>query len=65
MVIHLKLNAPPIWVFLTSTLLVLAVLLTKYTQIEIPVLGLLVRHNEFQAILVAWGILFAGVAFKL
>lgn len=65
MVIHLKLNIPPIWVFLTSTILVLVVMLTKYTQIEIPVLRLLVEHREFQTMLVAWGLLFAGVAFKL
>lgn len=60
----MKLSTPPIWVFLSSTFLILAVILSKHFHVEIPVLSALVQGREYGVVLFAWAILFAGVAFK-
>lgn len=61
----MKLSAPSFGVFLISVIIVLVVLLSKYTQIFIPVLTPLFSGKEYYAVLLAWIILFVGVAFNV
>ena len=61
----MKLSTPSVSVFLISTALVLVVVLVKYFNIQIPVLWIIARNNPFELTLVAWAILFAGIAFKI
>lgn len=61
----MKLSTPSVMVFLVSTAMVLIVLLVKYFNIQVPVLGIIARDHPFEVTLVAWAVLFAGVAFKV
>jgi len=61
----MKLSTPSIAIFLISTILVLLIVLSKYFQVTIPILTTIVAAHPFEVTLVAWAILFAGVAFKI
>ncbi len=61
----MKLNAPSTAIFLISTLLVVLIILSRYFNIHIPVLTVIVQSNPFEVTLVAWALLFAGVAFHV
>lgn len=61
----MKLNTPSIPIFIISTVLILLIILSKYFGVHIPVLTVIVQGNPFEVTLVAWAILFAGVAFKI
>ena len=61
----MKLNAPSVPIFIISTVLIVLIILEKYFGVRIPVLTVIVQTNPFEVTLVAWAILFAGVAFKI
>jgi hypothetical protein len=61
----MKLSAPSVVAFLVSTALVLVILLSKYFGAQFPAITGLVMDYPFQATLLAWAILFAGVAFNI
>ena len=61
----MKLSTPSVPIFLISTILVLLIIMSKYFNVHIPVLTVIVQGNPFEVTLVAWAILFAGVAFNI
>jgi hypothetical protein len=61
----MKLSPPSFGVFLISVIIVLVVLLSNYTSISVPVLTPLFKGKEYYAVLLAWIILFVGVAFNV
>ena len=61
----MKLSAPSFGMFAISTLLVLLIILAKYFAIDVPILTPIVVSHPFEITLIAWAMLFAGVAFKL
>jgi hypothetical protein len=61
----MKLSAPSFGMFAISTLLVLLIILAKYFNIDVPILTPIVEGHPFEITLIAWAMLFAGVAFNL
>jgi hypothetical protein len=61
----MKLSTPSITVFLVSTVMVLVVILVRYFNVQVPILGIVARDHPFELTLVAWAVLFAGVTFKV
>jgi hypothetical protein len=61
----MKLSAPSFGMFVVSTLLVLLIILSKYFAIDVPILTPIVEVHPFEITLIAWGMLFAAVAFNL
>jgi hypothetical protein len=59
----MKVSAPSFGIFLVSVLIVVVVLLSNYTSIQIPVLSPIFKGKEYYAVLLAWILLFIGVAF--
>jgi hypothetical protein len=61
----MRLSAPSRLIFLLSVILVALVILSRYFGVEIPVLTTIVERSPFEIMLVAWGLLFLGVTFRL
>lgn len=61
----MNLSAPSFLIFILSLILVVVVVLSKYFGVFIPVLSPIVQRSPFEIVLVAWALLFLGVAFKL
>lgn len=61
----MRLSAPSYLIFILSVVLVVLVVLSRYFGVEIPVLTPIVQRSPFEIMLVAWGLLFLGVAFRL
>ncbi len=61
----MKLSAPSFGIFAISTLLVVLIILARYFNIDVPILTPIVIGHPFEITLVAWAMLFAGVAFNL
>jgi len=61
----MKLSAPSFAMFALSTLLVVVIILGRYFAVDVPILTPIVIGNPFEITLVAWAMLFAGVAFNL
>lgn len=61
----MKLSAPSFGMFAISTLLVVAIILARYFAVDVPILTPIVIGHPFEITLVAWAMLFAGVAFNL
>jgi hypothetical protein len=61
----MKLSAPSVTFFLLSTALVLVTLMSKYFGAHVPFVSSVVNDYPFQTMLIAWAILFAGVAFNI
>lgn len=61
----MKLSAPSFGMFAVSTLLVLFIVLSKYFAVDVPILTQIVEVHPFEMTLIAWGMLFAAVAFNL
>jgi hypothetical protein len=61
----MKLSAPSFGMFAISTLLVVLIILARYFNIDVPILTPIVIGHPFEITLIAWAMLFAGVAFNL
>lgn len=61
----MKLSSPSFGIFLVSVVLVVLVVLSRHFGIEVPILTKIVRPHPYEVILVAWALLFAGVAFNV
>jgi hypothetical protein len=61
----MKLTAPSFGIFATSTVLVALIILSRYFNIDVPILTPVVEGHPFEVTLIAWGLLFAGVSFNL
>ena len=61
----MKLSAPSFGMFAVSTLLVVLIVLARYFNIDVPILTPIVIGHPFEITLIAWAMLFAGVAFNL
>lgn len=61
----MKLSAPSFGLYFVSTLMILLIILSRYFNIDIPILTPIVAQNPFEATVVSWAILFAGVTFNL
>jgi hypothetical protein len=61
----MKLSSPSFGIFLVSVVLVIVVLLSQYTHLNIPLLTSIVRGKAYEVVLLAWILLFVGVAFNV
>lgn len=61
----MKLSAPSLGMFFVSTILVVLIVLDRYFDVSIPILTVIVEQRPFEVALLAWGVLFASVAFNL
>lgn len=57
----MRLSPPSFIIFLLSFILVVLVILAKYTTVTIPVLSDIVSKSNFEVLLVAYVLLFLGV----
>lgn len=60
----MRLTAPSFAIFLISVIMVILVIAAKYFGVDIPVLTPIVKKSMFEVLLVAYGLLFAGVVFR-
>jgi hypothetical protein len=61
----MKLSTPSFGMFAVSTVLIALIILSRYFAIDVPLLTPIVAGHPFEVTLVAWGVLFAAVAFNL
>jgi hypothetical protein len=61
----MKLSSPSFGIFLVSVVLVGLVVLSRHFGIEIPIVSKIVRPFPYEVTLVAWILLFVGVAFNV
>ena len=61
----MKLSAPSTAIFLISTIVIAVVVAAQYFGVDIPVLTAIALGHPFEATLLAWFLLFIGVAFNL
>jgi hypothetical protein len=61
----MKLSTPSFGMFAVSTVLIALIILSRYFAIDVPILTPIVAGHPFEVTLVAWGVLFAAVAFNL
>lgn len=61
----MKLSAPSFGIFLVSVVLVVVVLLSQYTSLNIPLLTSIVKGKAYEVVLLAWILMFVGVAFNV
>lgn len=61
----MKLSAPSVGIFLISTVIVGIILASNYFGVHVPVLTAIARRHPFEITLIAWFLLFLGVAFNL
>jgi len=60
----MNLTPPSFAIFLISVILVALVIAAKYFSVTVPVLSTIVNKSMFEVLLVAYGLLFAGVVFR-
>ena len=60
----MRLTAPSFPIFLISLVLVVLVIAAKYFGLSVPVVSPIVKKSMFEALLVAYGLLFVGVVFR-
>ncbi len=60
----MNLTPPSFPIFLISVILVALVVAAKYFGINVPVLSPIVNKSMFEVLLVAYGLLFAGVVLR-
>ncbi len=61
----MKLSSPSFGIFLVSVILVALVVMSRHFGIEIPILTKIVRPHPYEVMLVAWALMFIGVAFNV
>jgi len=61
----MKLSAPSLAIFLISTILVGLTVAANFFGMDVPILATMARVHPLEVILVAWFLLFIGVAFNL
>jgi hypothetical protein len=61
----MRLTAPSYIIYILSVALIVVLILARYFGIEIPVLTKIVQRSPLEIALVAWGLLFLGVTFRL
>lgn len=61
----MKLSSPSLGIYLVSLILVLVVLVTRYTNLDIPLLSTIVANKWYEVMLLAWIILWIGVTFNV
>jgi hypothetical protein len=61
----MKLSAPSLWIFLTSTILVILLILANIFSIDVPILSTLALAHPFKVLSVAWLLLFIGILFNV
>jgi|EndMetStandDraft_5_1072996.scaffolds.fasta_scaffold25373_4 hypothetical protein len=61
----MKLSAPSLAIFLTSTVMIGLIIGAKYFGIDVPILATIARVHPVEVALAAWFLLFIGVAFNL
>jgi hypothetical protein len=61
----MKLSAPSLWIFLTSTILVILLILANIFSIDVPILSTLALSHPFKVLSVAWLLLFIGILFNV
>ncbi len=60
----MRLTPPSFPIFLISLVLVVLVIAAKYFGAAVPVLTPIVKNSTFEVLLVAYGLLWAGVVFR-
>ena len=60
----MNLTPPSLPIFFISVIMVALVIAAKYFGTNIPVLSPIVKKSMFEVLLVAYGLLFAGVVFR-
>ena len=60
----MNLTPPSFPIFVISVILVTLVVAAKYFGINVPVLSPIVNKSMFEVLLVAYGLLFAGVVLR-
>jgi hypothetical protein len=63
--LSMKLSTPSFGMFAVSTVLVALIIMSRYFAIDVPILTPIVATHPFEVTLVAWGVMFAAVAFNL
>jgi hypothetical protein len=61
----MKLSAPSLAIFLISTILVGLTVAANFFGMDVPILATMARVHPLEVTLVAWFLLFIGVAFNL
>ncbi len=61
----MKLSAPSFGIFLISTIIIGMILAANYFGVHVPVLTAIATGHPFEVTLIAWFLLFLGVAFNL
>jgi hypothetical protein len=61
----MKLSAPSVGIFLLSTVIIGLLIAARYFGVDLPILTAVARSRPFEVTLVAWFLLFLGVAFNL
>jgi hypothetical protein len=61
----MKLSAPSLVIFLISTVLVGLTVAANFFGMDVPILATMARVHPLEVTLVAWFLLFIGVAFNL
>ncbi|MDZ4790397.1 MAG: hypothetical protein SGJ17_04195 [Hyphomicrobiales bacterium] len=61
----MKLSTPSFGIFLVSAIFVALVVMSRHFGIEVPILTKIVRPHPYEVMLVAWSLLFIGVAFNV
>ncbi len=61
----MKLSSPSFGIYLVSVILVLVIILTKYTRLDVPLLSEIVRGKDFPVMLLAYLLLWIGVTFNV
>jgi hypothetical protein len=60
----MKLSAPSLGMFLSSTFIIAVIVASNFFGLDVPVLSVLATGHPFESALAAWFLLFLGVAFN-
>lgn len=61
----MNLGKPSFGIYLISVILVVVVLLSQYTTLNIPLMTSIVRGKSYEVVLLAWILLFIGITFNI
>ena len=61
----MKLSAPSLWIFLTSTVLVVLFILATFFSIDVPIFSTLALSHPLKVLGAAWLLLFIGILFDV
>lgn len=61
----MKLSAPSLWIFLTSTVLVVLFILANFFSLDVPIFSALALSHPLKVLGGAWLLLFIGILFNV